>query len=158
MISSWIKKNSRLKKEPKNLDKVLTEWSDEEIIKYIRDYFGYWTKKNKKAELQRIRGLDLDTIILGIGRMIEIEESSDNSKIVPGLTSASTFFATQIIYYLAYENKGDPTLISVSAGAIFATVIFFGLTLGMEKGKRHRSKAAKYRSLLEQVKYEMNSM
>ncbi|MFK8882231.1 hypothetical protein [Bacillus velezensis] len=67
--------------------------------------------------------------------MIEIEESSDNSKIVPGLTSASTFFATQIIYYLAYENKGDLTLISVSAGAIFATLIFLGLTLGMEKGK-----------------------
>ncbi|WP_144242601.1 hypothetical protein [Bacillus amyloliquefaciens] len=137
------------------MDKVLIDWSDEEIIKYITNYFGYWTEKNKKAELQRIRDLDLDTIILGIGRMIEIEESSDNSKIVPGLTSASTFFATQFIYYLAYENKGDPTLISVSAGLIFAMLIFLGLTLGMEKGKRHRSKAAKYKSLLEQVKSEM---
>ncbi|RXM08252.1 hypothetical protein NX810_09400 [Bacillus subtilis] len=156
-IREWwpIWKKNIYNRQAKNLEEVLLKWSDDELITYITEYFGYWTKRNKIAELQRIRGLDLDIIILGIGRMIEIEESSDNSKIIPGLTTVSTFFATQLIYYLAYENKGNPTLTSVSVGLIFSALIFWGMTWGMNKGRTHRSGAAKYRSYLEQVKSEM---
>lgn len=80
-------------------------WPDEEIKKYIRDYFGYNSNKNKKIELQRIRRLDLDTVILGIARMKEIEESFDNSKTVPSFIAATVFMITQVFnHYTGDEN------------------------------------------------------
>ncbi|QIW79966.1 hypothetical protein [Bacillus tequilensis] len=142
-------------RQAKNLEEILLKWSDEEIIEYIRINFGYLSEKNKKAELQRIRGLEYDTIILGIGRMKEMEETSDNSKIIPGFTSASIFLISQFIYFATYGNKGAPTLTSVCLALASSVAIFFGVTWGMDKGRTHRSGATLFRSLLEQVKSEM---
>ncbi|MGN9865408.1 hypothetical protein [Bacillus swezeyi] len=101
LLPLW-KKNNYIK-EAQNLEEILLEWSNKELHFYINDYFGYWLSKNKKAELQRIKGLDdLDTIILAIARMKNIEEYTDNSKIIPGLATVTTFFAPQLIQYFAY--------------------------------------------------------
>nr|MDH3107121.1 hypothetical protein [Bacillus velezensis] len=59
---------------------MLLKWTDEELIEYIIDSFGYFHDKNPKTELNRIRRLDKDTIILAIARMKNIEEAYDNSK------------------------------------------------------------------------------
>lgn len=144
----WKKDNY---KQAKDLDEVLLNWADEEVIKYINDYFGYWTNNSKKAELQRIRGLDLDIIILGIGRMKEIEESSDNSKIIPGLSAGSVLLVTQISIY--YRFISDPYWLGWSLMLSF--VVYCLLLFGIKRGINYRSQAAQYRSLLEQVKSEM---
>lgn len=149
------KKNNFYIKQAKSLEEVLLQWSNEEVASYISDCLGYWSSKDKKAELQRIRGLDLDTIILAIARMKDIEEHSDNSKVVPGLTSVSTFFVTQLVYYFAYENDGKPTMASVTIGFMFSVGIFYGITYGMDSGRTRRARAVQYRSLLEQVKSEI---
>lgn len=149
------KKNNFYIKQAKSLEEVLLQWSNEELASYISDSLGYWSSKDKKAELQRIRGLDLDTVILAIARMKDIEEHSDNSKVVPGLTSVSTFFVTQLVYYFAYENDGKPTMASVTVGFMFSVGIFYGITYGMDSGRTRRARAVQYRSLLEQVKSEI---
>ncbi|MEC0700434.1 hypothetical protein P8876_13885, partial [Bacillus haynesii] len=98
LLPFW-KKNNFYIKEAKNLEEILLEWSNKELAFYISDYFGYWSSKNKKAEMQRIRGLDLDTVILAIARLKNIEEYTDNSKIIPGLATVTTFFAPSLIQY-----------------------------------------------------------
>ncbi|MCY0089178.1 MULTISPECIES: hypothetical protein [Bacillus] len=148
------KKNTFYIKQAKSLEEVLFKWNNKEIASYISDRLGYWST-NKKAELQRIRGLDIDTIILAIARMKDIEEYFDNSKIVPGLTSVSTLFVTYIVYYFAYTNEGKPTMASVSIGVMFSVGIFYGITYGMDNSRTCRSRAIQYRSLLEQVKSEI---
>ncbi|WP_259425550.1 DUF4220 domain-containing protein [Bacillus velezensis] len=148
-------KNTFYIKKAKSLEEVLFKWSNEEIAFYISDCLGYWSTKDKKTELQRIRGLDLDTVILAIARMKDIEEYYDNSKIVPGLTSVSTLFVTYLVYYFAYANEGKPTMTSVTIGFMFSVGIFYGITYGMDRGRTRRSRAIQYRSLLEQVKSEI---
>lgn len=148
MFRWWIRKRNKLKKEPEDLGEVLLTWPDEEIQKYIRDYFGYSSNKNKKIELHRIRRLDLDTIILGIARMKEIEESFDNSKTVPSFIAATVFMLTQVFNFYTDDEKFQLIFILVSY-FIFFVVIFI-----IKNGSDHRSRAAQYRSLLEQVKSE----
>lgn len=148
MFRWWIRKRNKLKKEPEDLGEVLLTWPDEEIQKYIRDYFGYSSNKNKKIELQRIRRLDLDTVILGIARMKEIEESFDNSKTVPSLIAATVFMLTQIFNYYTDDEMYRLFLILVSY------IIFFVFLFAIKNGSDHRSRAAQYTSLLEQVKAE----
>ncbi|EWH19905.1 hypothetical protein [Bacillus haynesii] len=148
MFRWWIRKRLKLKKEPEDLGEVLLTWPDEEIQKYIRDYFGYSSNKNKKIELHRIRRLDLDTIILGIARMKEIEESFDNSKTVPSFIAVTVFILTQIFNFYTDDEKFQLIFILVSY-FIFFVVIFI-----IKNGSDHRSRAAQYRSLLEQVKSE----
>ncbi|WHY07615.1 hypothetical protein QNK06_11475 [Bacillus subtilis] len=152
VLESWINKMSELKEEPKSLDEVLIKWPDAEVIKYISYYFGYWTEQNKKAELQRIRGLDLDTIILAIARMKEIEESQDNSKIIPGVSAGIVLLVNQVSGY--YKDSNDPFWEGVSS-LILAFGVYVFLLFVTKRGSEHRSKAIKYRSLLEQVKSEM---
>ncbi|QZT42833.1 hypothetical protein BAJP3042_09160 [Bacillus amyloliquefaciens] len=149
------KKNTFYIKQAKSLEEVLFKWKNEEIASYISDRLGYWSTKDKKAELQRIRGLDLDTVILAIARMKDIEEYSDNSKIVPGFTSVSTLFVTHLVYYFAYANEGKPTMASVTIGFMFSVGLFYGITYGMDSSRTCRSRAIQYRSLLEQVKSEI---
>jgi hypothetical protein len=151
MFRWWIRKRNKLKKEPEDLGEVLLTWPDEEIQKYIRDYFGYSSNKNKKIELHRIRRLDLDTVILGIARMKEIEESSDNSKIIPGLSAGTVLLVTQISIY--YRFISDPYWLGWSLMLPF--VVYCLLLFGIKRGINYRSQAAQYRSLLEQVKSEM---
>ncbi|WP_031314798.1 hypothetical protein [Bacillus licheniformis] len=151
MLKSWIKKKSELKQQPTNLEEVLLKWPDTEIIKYIRDYFGYDSSQNKKIELQRIRRLDLNTIILGIAKMKEIEESSDNSKIIPGVSAGVVLLVNQVS---GYYKDSDPFWEGVSS-LIFAFGVYVFLLFVVKRGSDHRSKAAQYRSLLEQVKSEM---
>lgn len=148
MFRWWIRKRLKLKKEPEELGEVLLTWPDEEIQKYIRDYFGYSSNKNKKIELHRIRRLDLDTVILGIARMKEIEESFDNSKTVPSFIAVTVFILTQIFNFYTDDEKFQLIFILVSY-FIFFVVIFI-----IKNGSDHRSRAAQYRSLLEQVKSE----
>ncbi|KMM54870.1 hypothetical protein ACH95_19440 [Bacillus glycinifermentans] len=144
----WFRKK-KTKKKPKNLEEVLLEWNDDEVINYIGDYS--WTKKNKKAELQRIRGLEFDTIVLGIARMKRIEEAYDNSKIIPGMIAGLAFLLTQVanFYYILHR------LIGAISSLILAFIIFLILTYGVQKRSSLRSRATYYRSLLEQVKSEM---
>ncbi|MED3230802.1 hypothetical protein [Bacillus velezensis] len=149
------KKDTFYIKQAKSLEEVLFKWKNNEIASYISDRLGYWSTKDKKAELQRIRGLDLDTLILAIARMKDIEEYFDNSKIVPGLTSVSTLFVTYLVYYFAYANEGKPTMASVTIGIMFSVGIFYGITYGMDSSRTCRSRAIQYRSLLEQVKSEI---
>ncbi|EFV72363.1 hypothetical protein HMPREF1012_01080 [Bacillus sp. BT1B_CT2] len=139
-------------KQAKDLDKVFLNWSDVEIISYITSYFGYWTEKNKKAELQRIRGLNLDTIILGIARMKEIEESNDNSKIIPGFSAGLVLIATQAS--ISYRYMKSPLWGSIG-GVLLAFIFYIFVLKGIQHGRNLRSRAVKYRSLLEQVKSEM---
>ncbi|MCY8755824.1 hypothetical protein [Bacillus haynesii] len=145
----WKKDNF---KQAKDLDKVFLNWSDVEIISYITSYFGYWTEKNKKAELQRIRGLNLDTIILGIARMKEIEESNDNSKIIPGFSAGLVLIATQAS--ISYRYMKSPLWGSIG-GVLLAFIFYIFVLKGIQHGRNLRSRAVKYRSLLEQVKSEM---
>ncbi len=152
-VCPFWKKDTFYIKEAKNLEEVLLKWSNKELNFYISDCLGYWSSKDKKAELQRIRDLDLDTIILAIARMKDIEEYTDNSKIIPGLITVSTFLVTQFIYYLAYYNKGEAG--SVTIGFIFSVIIFYAFSYVMDNGRTHRARASQYRSLLEQVKSEM---
>ena len=148
MLRWWIRKRFKLKKEPEELGEVLLTWPDEEVQKYIRDYFGYSSNKNKKIELQRIRRLDLDTVILGIARMKEIEESFDNSKTVPSFIAATVFMITQV--FNLYTGDETFQLICILASYF----IFFVFLFAIKNGSDHRSRAAQYRSLLEQVKFE----
>lgn len=148
MFRWWIKRRNKLKKEPEDLGEVLLTWPDEEIQKYIRDYFGYSSNKNKKIELHRIRRLDLDTIILGIARMKEIEESFDNSKTVPSFIAATVFMLTQV--FNSYTDEEIYRLFFI----LTSYFIFFVFIFAIKNGSDHRSGAAQYRSLLEQVKSE----
>ncbi|MDE1403245.1 hypothetical protein [Bacillus licheniformis] len=156
LLPLWKKKNFYIK-EAQNLEEILLNWPDKELAKYVSDYFGYWSTKNKKVELKRIRDLDLDTIILSIARMKDLEEYSDNSKIVPGFTSLLTFFVTHFVVYVAYQDKdnGDPTFMSVNVGILFSALAFAIASWFMSDGRTQRARAAHYRSLLEQVKSEM---
>ncbi|WPP38829.1 hypothetical protein [Bacillus sonorensis] len=146
------KKNNFYIKEAKNLEEVLLKWTNKELTFYLSDCFGYWSSKDKKAELQRIRGLDLDTVILSIARMKDIEEYTDNSKIIPGLATVTTFFVPQLIQYFAY---GKLTFFSVTFGFIFSLVTLYVFSVNIDFGRTYRARAAQYRSLLEQVKSEM---
>ncbi|MDI3411675.1 hypothetical protein QKW52_21760 [Bacillus sonorensis] len=147
MFRWWIRKRYKLKKEPEDLREVLLTWPDEEIQKYIRDYFGYSSNKNKKIELHRIRRLDLDTIILGIARMKEIEEYYDNSKFIAGFSTTFIFLASQLIYFTQNKFYGI---------GVFIGMFICGLLSHLAiTGNSNRSKAIQYRSLLEQVKSEM---
>ncbi|MCF7618676.1 hypothetical protein L3137_15570 [Bacillus sonorensis] len=137
------------KREPKDLNMVLLEWGDYQIIKYIREYFDYKSDKDKKAELQRIRGLDMDTLILGIARIKEIEEFYDNSKTVPGFVAVSVFMVSQIMNL--YTDDESLKLF----GLVVAYSTFIVLLFSIKRGSSNRSRAVKYRSLLEQVKSEM---
>lgn len=156
LLPLW-KKNNFYIKEAQNLEEILLNWPDKELAKYVSDYFGCWSTKNKKVELKRIRDLDLDTIILGIARMKDLEEYSDNSKIVPGFTSLLTFFVTHFVVYVAYQDKdnGDPTFMSVNVGILFSALAFAIASWFMSDGRTQRARATHFRSLLEQVKSEL---
>lgn len=145
----WIKD---FHKQANNLDEIILNWSDYEIASYITYYFGYWTTKNKKAELQRIRGLTFDIIVLGIARMKEIEESNDNSKIIPGFSAGLVLICTQAS--ILYRNMNSPLAGAVCA-VFVAFIVYILLIKGIRNGSNLRSRAAKYRSLLEQVKSEI---
>ncbi|MEC1445798.1 hypothetical protein P9D36_00210 [Bacillus haynesii] len=151
LLPLW-KKNNFYIKEAKKLEEILLEWSNKELAFYISDYFGYWSSKNKKGELQRIRGLDLDTVVLAIARMKDIEEYTDNSKIIPGLVTLTTFFVPQLIQYFAY---GKLTYFSVIFGFIFSLVPLYVFSVKIDFGRTYRARAVQFRSLLEQVKSEM---
>ncbi|MCY9431988.1 DUF5677 domain-containing protein [Bacillus spizizenii] len=140
--------NKDFYKQANNLDEILLNWSDYEIASYITYYFGYWTAKNKKAELQRIRGLTFDVLVLGIARMKEIEESNDNSKIIPGFSAGLVLICTQAS--ILYRNMNSPLLGAASA-VFVAFIVYILLIKGIRNGSNLRSRAAKYRSLLEQV-------
>ncbi|MCY8810705.1 hypothetical protein P8907_19985 [Bacillus atrophaeus] len=144
----WIKD---FYKQANNLDEILLNWSDYEIASYITYYFGYWTTKSKKAELQRIRGLTFDIIVLGIARMKEIEESNDNSKIIPGFSAGLVLICTQAS--ILYRNMNSPLPGAVCA-VFVAFIVYILLIKGIRNGSNLRSRAAKYRSLLEQVASE----
>ncbi|MCY8034029.1 hypothetical protein [Bacillus sonorensis] len=148
MLRWWIRKRLKLKKEPEDLGEVLLTWPDEEVQKYIRDYFGYSSNKNKKIELHRLRRLDLDTIILGIARMKEIEESFDNSKAVPSFIAATVFMLTQVFNLYTGDKRYQLFFILASY------FVFFVFIFAIKNGSNHRSRAAQYRSLFEQVKFE----
>ncbi|MCY9218173.1 hypothetical protein [Bacillus haynesii] len=151
LLPFW-KKNNFYIKEAKNLEEILLEWSNKELAFYISDYFGYWSSKNKKAEMQRIRGLDLDTVILAIARLKNIEEYTDNSKIIPGLATVTTFFAPSLIQYFAY---GKLTYFSVIVGFIISLVTLYVFSVKVDFGRTYRANTVQFRSLLEQVKSEM---
>ncbi|MFP7694037.1 hypothetical protein ACLH26_14715 [Bacillus subtilis] len=142
----WIKD---FYKQADNLDEILLNWSDYEIASYITYYFGYWTAKNKKAELQRIRGLTFDILVLGIARMKEIEESNDNSKIIPGFSAGLVLICTQAS--ILYRNMNSSPLLGATSAVFVAFIVYILLIKGIRNGSNLRSRAAKYRSLLEQV-------
>ncbi|PLV35583.1 hypothetical protein BSP4_07070 [Bacillus subtilis subsp. subtilis] len=142
----WIKD---FYKQADNLDEILLNWSDYEIASYITYYFGYWTAKNKKAELQRIRGLTFDILVLGIARMKEIEESNDNSKIIPGFSAGLVLICTQAS--ILYRNMNSSPLLGAASAVFVAFIVYILLIKGIRNGSNLRSRAAKYRSLLEQV-------
>lgn len=156
-IKMWFKKKKN-KKNPDKLNEVLLDWSDEDLIDYIIDSFSYVKTRSSRTELKRIRRLNMDIIVLAIARMKQIEEASDNSKIVPGVLASSTFFATQIIAYLKFDvrDNSPELLLSLSFGVLLSMIIFLLITFGLRKGKDHRSNASRYRSLLEEVKSENN--
>ncbi|CAF1784966.1 hypothetical protein JDW21_21440 [Bacillus subtilis] len=149
----FIKK--KIKKEPNKLKEVLENWNDEELIEYITDSFSYFHNNNPRIELNRLRGLDKDTITLAIARMIQIEEAYDNSKIASGIV-VGTFFIKAVVDFLKYniDEKSFNYLLSLFYAVVMAAVFFLLVTFGVNKGKKHRSNASRYRSLLEQVKSE----
>ncbi|MGG3397704.1 hypothetical protein ABER78_12500 [Bacillus velezensis] len=150
----WFKKK-KIKKQTNTLREVLLKWTDEELIEYIIDSFGYFNDKNPRTELNRIRRLDKDTIILAIARMKNIEEAYDNSKLTSGIV-VGTFFIKALVDFLQFniDEKSFEYLLSLSYSVIMAAVFFFLIICGVNKGKTHRSNASRYRSLLEQVKSE----
>ncbi|MFT0803205.1 hypothetical protein VSK91_19390 [Bacillus swezeyi] len=145
----WKKDNY---KQAKDLDEILLNWSDIEIISYISANLDYRSTKDKKAELQRIRGLNLDTIILAIARMKEIEETYDNSKIIPGFSAGLVLIVTQSAILYRYMNS---PLWGSFGGVFLAFLVYYFLIKGIRNGRNLRSRAVKYKSLLEQVKSEM---
>ncbi|WP_077736744.1 hypothetical protein [Bacillus sonorensis] len=145
----WKKDNY---KQAKDLDEILLNWSDIEIISYISANLGYRSTKDKKAELQRIRGLNLDTIILAIASMKEIEETYDNSKIIPGFSAGFVLIVTQSAILYRYMNS---PLWGSFGGVFLAFLVYYFLIKGIWNGRNLRSRAVKYKSLLEQVKSEM---
>lgn len=70
--------------------------------------------KTRKSSFNELDGLILDTVILGIARMKEIEESFDNSKTVPSLIAATVFMLTQIFNYYTDDEMYRLFLILVS--------------------------------------------
>lgn len=125
----------------KEVKKIILKGTNKEIQEFVNNHFGNKRSANEiMSNLQTLKKLKGDILLLGIARMDHIETDYDHSKYLPSLLALTALLFG--IYLKAFN---------VVWVLFIATLVALQIIFNMLKERRIRATAVYFRSLLIQI-------